>query len=169
MIITANHSEMRTVALAFIPRKSTIVEVGCSSGNFAELIKDTEHRYIGVDIQSDKINEARKKLPEMNFVNCDITKNLYIVERASTFISFQCLEHIKDDKKVINAISFAATVIFSVPNREYKGHIRWYELEGWKKRFEPYIAMKEVITIQHPKKPNNRSFLFKGIRNNESN
>ena len=159
------HDEMRKIAYEYIPRKSSVVEIGCSSGNFAELIRGTEHQYIGVDILSEKINEARKSFPDMNFVNCDITKNLYILEQATTVVSFQCLEHIKEDLKVINAIPFGLLVILSVPNRQYKGHVRWYELEGWEERYRPYIEFMSVTTIQHPKKPNNRSFLFRGLRN----
>ncbi len=165
MIVTTTQDEMRIMALEWIPRQSHIVEVGCSSGNFAELIQRTEHRYTGIDILSDKIKEARKKFPDMNFVNCDIIKNLYMLHQATTVVSFQCLEHIKEDLKLIKEIPWGSIVIISVPNRKYKGHVRWFEEDGWTERFDPYITLNDAITIQHPKKPNNRSFLFRGIRN----
>jgi len=163
--ITTTQDEMRKMAFELISDGESIVEVGCSSGNFAALLKDRKHSYIGVDILSEKINEARKKFPNMNFVNCDIIQNLYILKQATTVVSFQCLEHIKDDLKLINAIPFGTITIISVPNRNYKGHVRWFEVDGWSERFSPYIELDEPIIIQHPKKPNNRAFLFTGVRN----
>jgi len=165
MILKVTQDKMREMALEWIPENQTIVEVGCSSGNFATLIKDTDHSYIGIDILSKKINEAREKLPNMNFVNCDIIKNLYMLKQATTVVSFQCLEHIKEDLKLIKSIPWGANVIISVPNREYRGHVRWFEVDGWKNRFAPYIDYDNITTIQHPKKVNNRSFLFIGVRN----
>lgn len=169
MIKKTTHEDMRQMAFDSIPRKSFVIEVGCSSGNFAELMRNTEHRYIGVDIQQNKINEAKIKFPEMDFRCCDITKNLNILKQATVVVSFQCLEHIKEDLAVMKAVPFGANMFISVPNRTYKGHVRWYELEGWRERFKQYMQFKEIITIQHPVKKNNRAFLFKGIRNNESN
>jgi len=170
MIFNITQKEMREMALDWIDPMGNIIELGCSDGNFAEeLRKKGVKNYIGIDIQSDKINEARKKFPEMNFVNCDITKNLYILKQATTVVSFQCLEHIKNDLDVLSAIPLKSFVILSVPNRKYKGHIRWFELDGWRERFSPYLLIDKEITIQHPDKPNNRTFLFIGIRNGNNN
>jgi len=169
MIIKTTHEEMRRMALESIPRKSIVLEIGCSSGNFAEIIRRTEHGYIGVDIQTGKINEAQKKLPDMTFINCDITKNLKLLKKANVIVSFQCFEHIKKDLKLLKAIQPNTRLLISVPNRKYKGHVRWFEADGWEKRFSPFIDIHDVITIQHPTKKNNRSFLFKGVKGrNES-
>jgi len=166
MIYTVTHDKMRDMALEWISKNDTLVEVGCNTGNFADIVnKKKIKNYTGIDIQSDKIDEARKKFPNMNFVNCNILKNLNLLKNATVVATFQSLEHIKQDLDIIKAIPLGCKVIISVPNSKYKTHVRWFELNGWKKRYEPYIDFDEAITIQNPKKLNKRAFLFKGVRN----
>ncbi len=171
MIFNINQNKMREMALEWINHDiGGIIELGCSNGNFAKkLFKKGMTNYYGIDIQQDKINEAKKKLPLMNFGCYDILDNLFILKKGATFISFQCLEHIKDDLKVLNTLKEGTKIIISVPNNSYKGHIRWFELEGWKKRFLPYIEFDYECIIQNPKKLKKRSFLFKGVRNDYKN
>ena len=167
MILKISQKEMRKIASGWIKQNEKIViEAGCSSGNFISLLKDKKiGKYIGVDIDKEKIEEAKKKFPTFSFVALDISKNLYLLRNCSLFVSFQCLEHIKDDLKVIKAIPYNSKVIFSVPNSPFrKEHVRWFELDGWIDRFSPYIKFNEVITIQNPRKKDKRCFLFRGIR-----
>jgi 2-polyprenyl-3-methyl-5-hydroxy-6-metoxy-1,4-benzoquinol methylase len=164
MIYTVEHAEMRKMSSKWISKKEKVVELGCNTGNFAALMHKKGVNYLGIDIQSDKIKEARSKFPKMNFSNCDILENLELLRGASTFVSFQCLEHIKEDKKILKAIPSGTKVIVSVPNSKYKGHIRWFELKGWSERFSPYILFDKELTIQNPKKPNKRAFLFRGVK-----
>jgi len=166
MIYNVTQEKMRDLALDWVNEKNGIIELGCSSGNFAEKLSSKGiTNYCGIDIQQDKITEARKRLPKMNFVCCDIINNLSVLKEAQTFISFQSLEHIEDDLKILKALNKGTNVIISVPNSPYKGHIRWFELEGWEKRFSKYIDFEDIITIQNPKKLKKRAFLFKGVRN----
>ena len=167
MIFEITQDEMREMALKWIdPNENYIIELGCSSGNFAELLyREGIKNYLGVDILKDKIREAEKKLPEMIFVCDDILKRLNILKGATQFVSFQCLEHIEDDLKILNALKPTTKVIISVPNSPYKGHVRWFELEGWENRFSKYIDFDYTCVIQNPKKKNKRAFLFRGQRN----
>ena len=166
MIFNITQNEMREMALDWIDPLDNIIELGCSNGNFAKrLYEKGIKNYIGIDILKDKIDKAKIKIPGMHFMCCDIIENLYMFGGATTFISFQCLEHIKEDLKVLEALQPKTNVIISVPNSPYKGHVRWFELEGWKDRFSKYIDFDDIITIQNPKKPKKRSFLFKGKRN----
>lgn len=166
MIFNIEQKEMREMALEWIDPLDNIIELGCSTGNFAKLLCDKGIKnYIGIDIQKDKIDEAKKKLPNMHFMCCDIVENLYMLGGATTFISFQCLEHIKEDLKVLKALKSETNVIISVPNSPYKGHVRWFELEGWQDRFSKYIDFDYACVIQNPKKVKKRAFLFRGVRN----
>jgi len=165
MIFNVTQKEMREMALKWIDPLDNIIELGCANGNFAKLLNDKGAKnYIGIDIQKNKINEAKKNLPNMHFICCDIIENLYMLGGASTFISFQCLEHIEKDLEVLQALKPKTNVIISVPNSPYKGHVRWFELEGWEKRFSKYIDFDYACVIQNPKKPKKRAFLFKGMR-----
>ena len=167
MIFNITQDKMREMALHWIdPNDGNVIELGCSSGNFAELLyKANIKNYIGIDILKNKIIEAKTKLPKMHFMCCDIISNLYLLGGAKTFVSFQCLEHIEEDFQVLNAINEGTKCIISVPNSPYKGHVRWYELEGWKDRFSRYIDFDYACVIQNPKKKDKRAFLFRGLRN----
>jgi len=163
-------TEMRKYALSWLDLTDPIIELGCSDGNFAVLLKDHGFKsYVGIDILTNKIEKAKTVCPDMNFVCCNILNNLHMIKRIQTFVSFQCLEHIKEDLTIIQSLPVGCKVIISVPNRPYKGHVRWFELDGWTERFVPYIDFTETITIQHPRKVNNRSFLFRGVRNGHTN
>ena len=137
MILKITQEEMRkNVADMLNSGEKWLIELGCSDGNFASIIRNRGIKnYLGIDIQQNKIDEAKRKLPDMTFICCDITKNLGILEGASTFVSFQCLEHIERDLDVIKAINQGTRCIISVPNSKYPGHVRWFELDGWSKRF----------------------------------
>ncbi len=164
-MIIADKDDMRLHASNWIVNnEKSILELGCSDGNFAELLnKKGIVNYKGVDILKDRISEAKAKFPGMNFICCDILKNLDILKDVGIFVSFQCLEHIKEDLKIITAIPHGTHIIISVPNKPFrKAHVRWFELDGWTERFSPYIDFEERITYQHPRKENNRYFLFKG-------
>lgn len=168
--IKAYQDRMRNMAMGWLGVDDYVIELGCSSGNFAGELEGCDiGGYLGIDIQTDKIEQAKKDHPNMNFVCCNILDNLHMIKRAKTFVSFQCLEHIKEDLKIIQTLPEGCRVIISVPNRPYPGHVRWFELDGWGNRFSPYIEIAETVTIQHPKKENNRAFLFRGIRNGYKN
>lgn len=166
MIINTTQKEMREIASKWIVKDDYVIEIGCNTGNFAALLNKKVKGYTGVDIQEDKISEARIKLPKMNFVNCDIIQNLEMLKNATVVVSFQTLEHIEEDLKILEAVPWGCIVIISVPNSKFKGHVRWFEIEGWRERFSKYVSIHEEITIQNPKKLNKRSFLFRGIRRN---
>jgi len=168
MKIEATQSKMLEMASNWIsPAEKRVIEIGCNTGNFAELVEGRHVvNYIGIDIQSDKIAEARKLHPKYKFYCADITENLYFLTKASMIVSFQCFEHIKDDLIVLNNIIPGTKIILSVPNSAYNGHVRWFEIKGWKKRFSKFINFNKIVTIQNPRKRDKRSFLFRGTRNN---
>ena len=81
MIYNITQVEMRKLTLDWISKEDdSIIELGCSNGNFANLLFENKiTNYCGIDIQKDKINEAKKKLPKMGFFCCDILNNLHIL------------------------------------------------------------------------------------------
>lgn len=167
MILKVRQDEMREIACDWIDKnEKMIIEIGCSDGNFANLLyKRGITNYMGLDILPDKIEEAKKRFPEMQFKCCDATKTLEELKSATTFAAFQCLEHIESDLDILEAIPIGANVIISVPNSPYRDrHVRWFELNGWTGRFLPFMEIEKAITIQHPTKKAKRSFLFKGVR-----
>jgi 2-polyprenyl-3-methyl-5-hydroxy-6-metoxy-1,4-benzoquinol methylase len=171
MIINATQDKMREYVFELISKvkNEKIIELGCNTGNFAELLKDSNIDYTGIDIQSDKIEIAKNNLKNMNFICCNIIDNLYLLKNANIFISFQCLEHIEKDLDILKSLPSKCKVFISVPNKKYKGHIRWFEVDGWTERFKKYINFENIITFQHPQKKNTRTFLFIGEKDDNKN
>lgn len=165
MIFNITQDRMREMTLEWLSDEGGIIELGCANGNFAELLfKNKMMNYCGIDIRKDMIDEAKKKLPKMEFFCCDIINNLFLLKEAKTFVSFQCLEHIENDLDILQALNPGTAVIISVPNSPYKGHVRWFELEGWKKRFSLYVDFDYECVIQNPNKLKKRAFLFRGVK-----
>ena len=143
-----------------------IIEIGCSNGNFTTLLeKRNVSNYIGIDMNKQKIIEAKILYPHFRFMCTDITQNVHLLRKANLVVSFYTLEYIKDDFSVLNNIPPNCKIIFSVPNSPYKAKIRYFELEGWKERFQKFINISKIITVTNPRKPDKRTFLFKGVRN----
>lgn len=166
-ILKIKQVEMRKLALELLlpVKEGIILEVGCSNGNFAELLNEKKvYNYVGIDILEDKIKIAKKRYPNLYFKCADICKE-ELIWPVSALVSFQALEHIPDDKEIFKKLDKGTKVVFSVPNSPYgKNHLRWFELEGWKNHYKDLIDFDFHLTIQNPVKLSKRSFLFRGYR-----
>jgi SAM-dependent methyltransferase len=169
--VKATQEKMLELASNWIPpEEKRVIEIGCNNGNFSELLEKRHvANYIGIDIQDDKIKEARKLHPKYKFYCADITKNLYFLTKASMIVSFQYFANIKEDLVVLNNIIPGTKMILSVPNSSYGDRVRWFELRGWSKRFSVFMDFNKIVIIQNPRKPDKRSFLFRGTRNDYVN
>ena len=167
MIITAPHDRMLEMSANWISQdEKRILEIFCQRGDFAELLRTRNIKnYVGTDPRRTKIDRARLSIPNYRFLCVDIRENYHYLRKVSLIVAFNYLQTVRDDLELINNIKPNTKMIFSVPNNEYEGYKRWYELEEWKERFEPFININKIITFQNPLKEFKRVFLFKGIRN----
>ena len=175
MILTTTQNKMRYLAADLLApiKKDILLEIGCSSGNFVSILKEKNintKNYIGIDIVKNKIKKAKKEHPNINFICADIYNKIKYLQNTNILISFQTLEHIGttngfEDVKIFTYLKPQTKIIISVPNSPYiDEHKRWFELDGWKKRYNNYIDFDYEITIQNPRKKNKRSFLLKGYK-----
>ena len=145
-----------------------ILEIGCAAGNFFEFLSISNVDYIGIDLDLTQINKAKHRFPQGTFIYGDICDFDYLLKECSTIVSFQVLEHIDKDYEVFGKIDKGKNMIFSVPNFPYRdnhpdGHKRYYEVDGWIKRYEHLVEFSEVWIVKHYKK-NRNIFVFQGIR-----
>jgi len=144
-----------------------ILEIGCAAGNFFEFMSVSSrfnNEYIGIDLDLKQISKARKRFPQGKFIYGDVLKFDNLLKLCKTIVSFQVLEHIKNDFGLFERINSRKNIIFSVPNFPYRGkfpdgHKRYYELDGWIKRYKEILNISEVWTIKHYKK-NRKIFVF---------
>lgn len=52
----------------FIPKNSEILEIGCGTGKYTEILKKDAKRICGVDISSKMIEMAKKRSPNVEFI-----------------------------------------------------------------------------------------------------
>lgn len=179
MILKMTQEEMREIAIDFLDRDKfySIFEMGCGPGTFAHQLymENLNFTYIGVDIQVKHITHCLNNNPDtstFSFYRHDILIPYYddFFHQCDVIFSFQMLEHLgtiggTQDIELIERIPRDKLFIFSVPNSPYKNaHMRWYELDGWVDRYKHLLDFDNKITIQNPRKPKKRSFLFKTWR-----
>jgi len=148
-----------------------ILEIGCAAGNFYQFLSNFSrysNYYIGVDIDANQINRAKKKYPTGMFIHGNILHMDELLQDCRTVVSFQVLEHIENDYELFEEIDKGTTMIFSVPNFPYRenhsdGHKRYYEIDGWIKRYEHLVEFSEAWIVKHYKK-DRKIFVFQGIR-----
>jgi len=144
-----------------------ILEIGCASGNFFEFMTISSrfnNEYVGIDLDLKQINKAKKRFPNGKFIYGNVLEFDNLLKSCKTIVSFQVLEHIENDFDLFDKIDSGINIIFSVPNFPYRGkfadgHKRYYELEGWIKRYEDVLNIFEIWTIKHYKK-NRKIYVF---------
>lgn len=139
-------------------KNTKICEIGCGSGQFANLLFDNGYtKYSGVDFSSRAIELAKKAnkdyadkfFCENAFTYLQSHKN----ENNELFIMFEVLEHINSDLELLNMFPCGSNIIFSVPNFKSFNHIRTFDnLAAIQSR---YKMLKISDCIQLPASKNN--------------
>lgn len=84
--------------------KTNFLEIGCGTGTFIREIADNASLAItGSEIYLKGLLFAKKKLPNVEFVQFDVTKGI-ISENFNIVAAFDVLEHINDDATAISNI-----------------------------------------------------------------
>ena len=151
-----------------IKKKDKVLDIGCGNGILTFDLSKKAKKVVGIDIQAEKIKEAKKKF------NCD--NIIYIVgdatiysfgERFDAIILSNVLEHIKNRVKFLTKVKkLAPKILIRVPmlNRDwltlYKRElqIEWrldpthsteYTLESFKKELNQADLNLENYSIQY--------------------
>lgn len=106
-----------------------IADLGCGTGRFAQLLYQNGCRnYWGVDFSEVRIEEARRTVPEFEFtvgglLDPDVRERL---RDFRTFVLLEVLEHLSQDREILESLPRGSTVVFSVPNFDSSAHVRHY-------------------------------------------
>lgn len=78
-----------------IPVYGTVVDLGCGEGIFSNYIGlcSKNRKVIGIEIDKNRIKKANHNIPNVNFINADITKS--DLPQSDIIICFQLLHHLK--------------------------------------------------------------------------
>ncbi|MCI9108018.1 MAG: class I SAM-dependent methyltransferase [Lachnospiraceae bacterium] len=137
--------EMFRTALKWITKYEKnieICELGCGSGQFANMLFDYGYtNYVGIDFSNQAIEFAKRANPHYadRFICEDVFSYLWRDKKEGNalFFLFEVLEHMNRDVELLEMLPLGSTVIFSVPNFKSFNHIRTYEnLETIKSRYQ---------------------------------
>lgn len=142
-----------------------ILELGCGTGQFAEMIFDSfkNINYTGLDFSKQAIKMAQMFAQQYKFKVVDIEKqgilNGYNYDVA---ILLEVLEHL-NDKAVLNNLRKGSKIIASVPNYDSQNHVRFFEsIDEVKARYINHITIKTIKWVK-PVTETRNWILFSGI------
>ncbi|HEU5188010.1 MAG TPA: class I SAM-dependent methyltransferase, partial [Candidatus Saccharimonadales bacterium] len=118
----------------FVPKDSRVLDVGCSSGNFGEvLINEKQCEVVGLDIDVPDIAEAGKKLTAAYVRNIE-QEDIADLGTFDVVMFVDVLEHLLDPiaalEKVKKQLKKGGRVAFSIPNMAHIS-VRLQLLEGF--------------------------------------
>jgi len=144
----------------------SVLDIGCGPGQFAEYLLNRipKINYTGIDFSEIAINQAKKRCPKGNFLVRNIMEDGALnYFSADVYIILEVLEHIEQDKEIIARIEENKGVIFSVPNFDSFGHVRFLKDETQvKDRYKFGFDSLEISTIHL--KGRSRIYLGQGVR-----
>ncbi len=140
--------------LYLLDRNTSILEIGCGSGQFASMLFDNGfYNYTGFDFSNDGIALAKKNNPENEdkfFVDDAFTTSL-LDKNYDLVICFEVLEHLRKDLELLDRIPCGTKVLLSVPNFNDPNHVRYFNsIDEVKERYEQCINIYDIqVSIIH--------------------
>lgn len=133
-----------------------LLEIGCGEGRGVGLLRDHVENYTGIDKISEVVEKLSIQFPEANFNQSVIPPLSFPDDNFDSIISFQVIEHIKDDKGYLEEISRVlkpgAIALLTTPNIKMSlsrnpWHIREYTAEELTELCTPYFSKVEMLGI----------------------
>lgn len=125
-----------------LDRNIPICEIGCGSGQFANMLFDQGYvKYAGIDFSNQALELARSANPKYahQFICKDAFSYLQSGKKEDhkLFIMFEVLEHLNKDRELLELLPTGSAVILSVPNFKSFNHVRIFDsLESIKNRYQ---------------------------------
>lgn len=142
--------------LGFIQPSDLVLDLGCGPGHLAALRCQRDPHieqggWIGIDFSQEAIDAARARGLRAGFRRGNIIDDVRSVEvgLADVVVLCEVLEHIEDDIGVLYELPRGKRVIFSVPNFDSSGHVRWFDsMFDVLNRYADVIAIGETLIVR---------------------
>ena len=147
-----------------------IIDLGCGPGHFVEVLDKTTKlpfSYVGYDFSPVAISDANKKnlgdrftFKEADLFDYDFNESAQESEDV-IYVSTEFFEHVEFDREVMKKIKSGCSLLFSVPNFDDPGHVRFFtggEMEI-RERYEDILDISSVQTM-----PDGYRFFIESVR-----
>ena len=144
-----------------------LLEVGCGSGQFAELLyRDLPIDYLGLDISTEAIEQARaKQMGGFRFESGDALLSPLLEGSYDSVVCTEVLEHIEHDRELLKRIQPGVRCLCTVPNFPYVSHVRHFTREtDIIERYEDLFESLAVWGLAGSHREGAVYFLFDGVR-----
>lgn len=145
-----------------------VVDIGCGVGQVMDMMLDKgAGRYTGFDISPIAISKACERLAKRKDQNKAslICSNIFDWERvpaADKYILAEILEHITNDREMLEKVPSGSDVVITVPSFMGGSHVRKFDSEEEvKARYAGTIDCKAIDTIQYG---TGRIYVMNGVR-----
>ena len=113
---------------SIIDKGSDVLDLGCGTGQFAEMLVDNDiNLSYGVDFSETAIDMANN-LFNGKFYKADLyDTSTYDKHFYDNVVCLEVLEHVEYDLKVLSNIKKGSKIIITVPNYDSLGHVRFFK------------------------------------------
>lgn len=110
----------------------SLLEIGCGTGQLANLIRDKiACKYSGFDFSQRRIEHAQKAYPDLSFVQQDAFQtNLFTTSDYDTVVCTEFLEHVEGDTVILGKVRKGSRFYGTVPNFPFIAHVRHFQDEN---------------------------------------
>lgn len=114
--------------MSHVDEEAFVLEIGCGTGQLAEMLYEKGIReYRGFDFSEVGLDLARKRVPDFEFEDADARDSEpYDDQDYDVAIAVEVFEHLDDDLQVIQNLPQGTRLVFSVPSRDSKSHVRFF-------------------------------------------
>jgi len=133
-----------------------MLEIGCGEGRGVGLLLNLVERYSGIDKINEVVNKLAIAYPEATFTQSLIPPLNFPDEKFDSIISFQVIEHIKNDKQYLEEIARVlkpgGVALVTTPNIKKSlsrnpWHMREYTASGLTELCIPYFSHVKMMGI----------------------
>lgn len=133
-----------------------LLEIGCGEGRGVHLLQDKVSSFTGIDKIPEVVDNLSASFPDASFKQANIPPLDFADAQFDTVISFQVIEHIKDDRKYLEEIARVlkpgGKALITTPNIKKSlsrnpWHIREYTAKQLKKLCQPYFSEVKMLGV----------------------
>ncbi len=152
------HQRLLKAYIAAVPLiKGDVLELGCGEGRGVEAVMEKSDSYLGLDKIQEVIDRLSSKYPDCKFEQAVFPPFTNLADNSfDTIISFQVIEHIKDDnlflKEINRVLKPGGLAMLTTPNIKMTlsrnpWHIREYTADQLKALASKYFDEVEMKGI----------------------